>query len=279
MSFRLLTWNIRGTSKKTVGPDQVAKVIRRKRIDVAVLQEVSRSGCTLAAALDVELGIGGYALLYSLANPPLVQRRWPPPTFTYTAQPSSEERYAVIVRNGGRVAAAAIPAQPDYVANHQIANWINEPLTPHSGSKRKRTPVPKDPYRRDDLALRRPLKINLTYKTATITLYSWHAPHGGMASGGAAYRSADTRSGHDLFYRYHGGALPPRRSILAGDLNATHAANSGMGWGAHVAAPQDDITHVYGHGVTLELIDRPSIRALKTPLSDHQALVAKVRRA
>lgn len=279
MSFRLLTWNIRGTSQQNVGPNQVAKVIRRKLIDVAVLQEVSRNGCTLGAALDAELGIGNYTLLYSLANPPLAQRRWPPPTFTYTAQPSTEERYAVIVRTGGRVAAAAIPAQPDYVANLNIANWINEPLIPYVGGKRKRTPVPKDPYRRNDLALRRPLKINLTYRTATIVLYSWHAPHGGLAAGGPAYRSAYARAGHDLFYRYHGNALPPRRSILAGDLNATHAATSGRGWGAHIVAPDDNITHIYGNGVTLELIDRPSIQALKTPLSDHQALVAKVRRA
>jgi endonuclease/exonuclease/phosphatase family metal-dependent hydrolase len=293
MSFRLLTWNINGTSNQNNGPDQLARAIRRKRIDLAVLQEVSIGGCTLDAALQAELGAGNYTLDHWLANPTQLQRTWN----GQVAQAAPDEHYAIITRRSTSTGAYRVTVNgitdPDYVNDPDIADWIDEALPNYRGAgpvtaatppwKRRRVaPRLVDPNRYHDLGLRRPVRLAATYNGNAYRIFTWHAPQGG-GNGGANFSGRDARRGYELWQRWGGGtAYPAARVVLAGDLNARSAGVLGLGeaWaqavnpGANIH--NDAVTHIYGKGVVLTPFLRNTITALAA-FSDHVALVADVQ--
>lgn len=294
MPFRILTWNINGTSQQNQGPDQLAEVIRRHRIDLVVLQEVSIGGCTLGAALTAELGAGSYDLRYHVANPSLTQRTWNDGTATHLAAASSEEHYAIIRRQKPdgtyRVTLTSIQP-PDYVNDVAVDNWVGERhpnlragipvMNPHKIRRLSRPPL-IDPSRYHALGLRRPLRIQAAYHGHHHYVFCWHAPQG-AGSGGPNFSGRDARPGYELWQLAGGGvAYPKTRVILAGDLNARAAGVTGLGdaWPQAVHPPtgnmhNDGVSHIYAKGVTLQRLSRRRIDALANH-SDHVALAAIV---
>lgn len=296
MPFRILTWNINGTSQQNHGPDQLAEVIRRHNIDLVLLQEVTVAGCTLDAALTAELGAGQYDLQYYVANPTLQQRTWTDPGTgaTSIAQASSQEHYAVIRRPRAdgtyRLNIANVQAL-DYVNNVNVAAWVGERhvslraalpvMNPHKVRRLSRPPL-VDPSRYQDLGLRRPLRIKATYHGHRHYIFCWHAPQG-AGSGGPNFSGRDARPGYELWQRAGGGVnYPHTRVILAGDLNARQAGVAGLGenWPQAVHPPVnnmhgDGVSHIYAKGVQLQALSRPRIDALANH-SDHVALAAIV---
>jgi hypothetical protein len=295
MPFRILTWNINGTSQQNDGPDQLADVIHRHRIDMALVQEVSVNGCTLNAALTAQFGAGNYDLRYQFANPSLAQRTWTDPATlaTSVAQPSAEERYAIILRqraNGTyRLAIQNIQAL-DYLNDVNVAAWVGErhatlraaaPVMHPGKIRRLSRPPLVDPTRFHRLGLRRPIRIKATYHGHSYYIFCWHAPQGG-GNGGANFSGRDAEPGYRLWRRAGGGSQYPKaRVILAGDLNARHPGIAGLGenW-AQALSPganihNDRVTHIYANGVVLNALTRPAITALAAH-SDHVALAATV---
>jgi hypothetical protein len=296
MSFRILTWNINGTRNQNNGPDQLAEVIRRHRIDLAVLQEVSINGCTLGAALDTELGIGNYTLQYHRANPSLQQRTWTDPVdgTTRVAQASHDENYAIIRRqraNGTyRVNVTGLTAL-DYLINVNVTSWIGQRahpmrVAPTGGPPLKKQRMSRPPLvdqnRYHHLGFRRPLLVNATYGGNAYAIFCWHAPQGG-GNGGANFSGQDASSGYELWILAGGGSqYAAARVILAGDLNARHAGVAGLGeqWNQAIhPAPgnihNDQVSHIYGSGVQLNPLVRTRITNLAAR-SDHVALAAVV---
>jgi hypothetical protein len=295
MPFRILTWNVNGTSQQNHGPDQLADVIRRHRIDLTLLQEVTVNGCTLDAALTAALGAGQYDLRFHVANPTLQQRTWADPATgaVTVAQPSSEEHYAIIrrPRPDGTYRLAIQNVQPlDYLNNVNVAAWIGERhaslraaapvMNPHKIRRLSRPPL-VDPTRAARLGLRRPLRIKATYHGRAYYFFCWHAPQG-AGSGGPNFSGRDAEPGYRLWRLAGGGSqYAHTRVILAGDLNARHAGVTGMGenWpqamspGANIH--NDRVTHIYAKGVQLQALSRPRIDALANH-SDHVALAATV---
>ncbi|HEX8430185.1 MAG TPA: endonuclease/exonuclease/phosphatase family protein [Longimicrobium sp.] len=293
MPFRLLTWNINGTSQQNQGPDQLAEVIRHHRIDLTLLQEVSVNNCTLDAALTAELGAGNYTLQYHFANPSVHQRTWvdPQAPVARVAQPASEERYAIIGRqraNGTyRVTINAIQAL-DYINNVNVTNWVGARTrgyqTPHNPAKVRRLSVPPlvDPNRYVELGFRRPISIDATYNGLAYDIFCWHAPQGG-GSGGANFSGRDAEPGHSLWILAGGGSHHPgARVILAGDLNARAAGIIGLNqnwpYAVHPRTPNihnDRVSHIYAKGTHIQELSRTRIRNLANH-SDHVALAAIV---
>lgn len=294
MPFRILTWNINGTSNQNQGPDQLASVMHRHNIDLAVLQEVSIGGCTLDAALTAQFGAGNYDLRYHVANPSLHQRTWVDGTASHLAPASSEEHYAIIRRpkpdGTYRITITNIQS-PDYLNNVAVANWVGERhpsmragipvMNPHKVRRLSRPPL-VDPIRYYALGLRRPLRIKAAYHGHRHYIFCWHAPQG-SGSGGPDFSGRDARPGYELWQRAGGGvAYPHTRVILAGDLNARAAGVTGLGdvWPQAVHPPpgnmhNDGVSHIYAKGVTLQTLSRPYIDDLAN-YSDHVALAAIV---
>ncbi len=293
MPFRLLTWNINGTSQQNNGPDQLAEVIQHHRIDLVLLQEVAVNNCTLDAALTARLGAGHYTLQYQFSNPTQLQRTWTDPTAGHVsiAQPAPQERYAIIRRqraNGTyRVTVNAIQAL-DYVNDVNVINWVGARhqglQSPHNPLKKRRVSVPPliDPTRYAQLGFRRPIQIDATHNGLAYDIFCWHAPQGG-GNGGANFSGRDAEPGYRLWIRAGGGSQHPgARVILAGDLNARAPGIIGMNqnW-PYAVHPQhgnihnDMVSHIYSKGIQVQELNRRRIRTLAHH-SDHVALAAVV---
>ncbi|HEX7239727.1 MAG TPA: endonuclease/exonuclease/phosphatase family protein [Longimicrobiaceae bacterium] len=295
MPFRLLTWNINGTSQQNNGPDQLAEVIQHHRIDLVLLQEVAVNNCTLDAALTARLGAGNYTLQYEVSNPTQQQRTWTDPATgnSHTAQPAPQERYAIIRRQRGngtyRVTINSIQAL-DYVNDVNVTTWIGERhpnlRSAHPGNPRKMQRLSRPPLvdsnRYVQLGFRRPVLVDATYHGHAYSIFTWHAPQGG-GNGGANFSGQDARLGYALWIRAGGGSHHPgARVILAGDLNARVAGVTGLNqnwpYAVHPTPGNihnDGVSHIYAKGTHIQELNRRRVRNLANH-SDHVALAATV---
>lgn len=312
-TFRLLTWNVRGTSGSLQKITNLHTAMATHNIDVATLQEVSDTETAVRNILQPLTNNPRGDWQFFSEAPSLGARKLPSEVSPAPLAESRASKIVVFARPGAAVTlglyseldyincapilasfikvkptpAPSITAAPqvplkvniklggNVVSSHTIQGPAAAPAV--ASRRSTRTPTPTlNQDRINQLGYRRPIRVNITVGGTSVALFTWHAPQG-QGSGGSNFSGMLASPAHDLFELFCSAGLP-QHAVFAGDMNCSSAAMNSR-WSANCASEAyEKWSHIGGVGVTCTLYSHADIQALHAngADSDHGAVCADI---